>query len=129
MNYNRMIYILIEDSVTEIPQRLQEIDSNYCILFNRKKQKFEVHRSDHAYTYCLTVPFSELDARVIDLVRQQNWQNQQTLLKEIEEHNAKLERQQAAAHRDTLDEMTKDLYRYGKSTEQEVTEVVKGVMY
>ncbi len=129
MLYNQRTHVLIESTVTEIPQRLKEVNPYYYVLLNKKTQKFEIHRSDHNYTYCLTIPHPELDARAIDMVRMQNWQDQQNLIKEIEEHNAKIDRANQISCRDTLDEMTKDLYRYGKSTEREVTEVKKGVMY
>lgn len=127
---DRRKYDLIENSPTDIPQRLQEISPSYYVLFNKHTQKFEIHSSDFAhYTYCLTIPYPELDSRAIDLLCKQLRQNQEALAREIEEHNEKLDRQKAATCRDTLDEMTKDLYKYGKSTVREVKPIVKGVMY
>lgn len=54
-----------------IPERLYAYNPRLFLCFNRHEQRFEVHSLDQEDSYCCTVPFRELDARVLQWV----WQN------------------------------------------------------
>ncbi|MBO5409075.1 MAG: hypothetical protein J6A61_06755 [Clostridia bacterium] len=79
-------------NVYRIPERLREIDSNYFVVRNHEKKTFEVHHSGQAgTTYCLTVPYPELDARTLDLVQKTRISNLDTLISEMDQNNRRLE--------------------------------------
>lgn len=76
-----------------IAQRIKEIDYNYYIVFNTARKKFEIHnKSQGNNTYCLTVPYSTLDARTLDFVNETKIENIQKLMEKIEKNNKKLEK-------------------------------------
>ena len=81
--------IEIKNDVYFISERLKEVDFNYFILYNTKKRKYEIHHKAQSDTYCLTVPFDELDARTIDFVNQTRVENRDRLFKEMDEENKK----------------------------------------
>lgn len=81
--------IEIVHDVYYIAERLKEIDFNYFILYNTKRKKYEIHHTGQSDTYCLTVPYDELDARTIDFVNQTRVENRDRLLKELDEENKK----------------------------------------
>lgn len=61
--------IKIENDVFDIAHRLKSIDSGYFVVYDTVRQKYEVHNTGNiGNTYCLTVPYKSLDARVVDLV-------------------------------------------------------------
>ena len=85
-----MLYEISND-VFFISDRIKEIDENYKIYFNSKKNKFEIHNiGQFGGSYCLTVPFQYLDFRTIDLVKKTLSINGEKLLKEIDLNNKKI---------------------------------------
>ena len=65
--------IEIKHDVFYVAERLKEIDFN----------------SGQSDTYCLTVPYDELDARTVNFVNQTRVENRDRLLKELDEENRK----------------------------------------
>lgn len=105
--------IYVESDVHDITKRLKEIDKGYFIMFNPKTQKFEVHHSEQeGGTYCLTLPFDELDSRAIDYVKKHRIENLKKIIAEMEEHNRRIEIEQAKKFQDTASELAKDIYTY-----------------
>lgn len=77
-----------------IPERLKEIDPGYFVVRNHEKRTFEIHHRHQPHTtYCLTVPYEELDCRTLELVRKTAVSNLERLLAEMDRHNQKLERE------------------------------------
>lgn len=75
----------------DIPERLYEYDNSFFMVFNHKTKKFEIHNLDQiGDSYCMVVPFRQLDVRTVRWV----WQN------DIRMHGKeifrKLERQEKA---------------------------------
>ncbi len=86
-------YLLVDNDVYFISQRLKEIDFRYFILFNLKKHKYEVHSLGQiGGSYCFTLPFDCLDARAISFTLKTKSENIEKLVKEIDEENKKLEK-------------------------------------
>lgn len=84
--------IKITSDVFNISQRIKEIDKNYYIIINTNKDCFEIHNSQQINsTYCLTIPFKELDERVLEYVRKTQCENIDDIIEEIEKTNNKLE--------------------------------------
>jgi hypothetical protein len=82
---------LIENDLYDISSRLKEIDEDYFIVYNLKRGRYEVHqRRQPGGSYCLTVPYGELDARTVELVKRTRRQYREDALKDIERHNAKI---------------------------------------
>jgi hypothetical protein len=130
MHINFKKYKLVESNVYDIPQRLKAIDPGYFVLLNRYTGKFEIHSSNHpTLTYCMTVPFEGLDGRAIELVEKTRRQDNDQMIREMDAHNEKLEKDRDAKFSDTIGEMTKDLYNYGKKTVRESRIDSKGVMF
>ena len=78
-----------------IPERLRELDEGYFVLRNHETKQFEIHHAGQPHnTYCLTVPYSELDERTLILVRKTRISNLEKLLFQMEEHNQKLAKEQ-----------------------------------
>ncbi|HAJ77703.1 MAG TPA: hypothetical protein DCO89_01365 [Clostridiales bacterium] len=86
-----MIYQVIKSDVFDIVKRIKNINPKYFVLFNKTREKFEVHFKRNKNTYELTIPYDVLDARTIDFVQKTRIQNQKKLLEEIEKSNQKLQ--------------------------------------
>ena len=88
-----MFYQEIKSDVFDIAKRIKSIDKKYFVVFNRDKNKFEVHYKRNKNTYELTIPYKTLDARAVEFVRKTAVQNKEKIFDEIEKSNAKLEEQ------------------------------------
>ena len=79
----------VKSDVFNISKRIKEIDRSYYIVFNTSSNNFEVHsESQLDNSYCLTLPFSELDERTLTLTRKTQSANIERILEEIELGNA-----------------------------------------
>lgn len=84
--------IRIDNDVYGISKRIKYIDKDYYVQYNTSKQKFEVHNSSQLVnTYCLTLPFNELDERALNYVRKTQSTNIDEILEKIENDNNILE--------------------------------------
>ena len=80
--------VKLYSDVFDISQRVKNIDSGYYILFNTSNKKFEVHNSNQVgSSYCLTLPFKELDERTLNFINKTKSNNIEKILKEIENEN------------------------------------------
>jgi hypothetical protein len=103
--------IPVTESVYHIPERLKEIDNKYFVMFNTKKQRFEIHHAGQPFqSFCLAVPFEELDARIIEYVKQTRRENQKKLIAEMDAHNAKLEADKQRKMQDEVGYYAGELY-------------------
>ena len=80
----------VESDLFDIARRLKEIDAGYFILC--KRGRFEVHNRGDEPTYCLTVPWSELDAQTVELVRKTRAERAAELFAELERDNERARR-------------------------------------
>lgn len=80
--------IVINSDVYNISKRIKDIENDYYIVFNTSKNSYEVHCSNQLDTsYCLTVPFKNLDTRTLDYVYQTKSENIDKILNQIESEN------------------------------------------
>lgn len=84
----------IQNDLFDIAYRVKEIDSNYYIVFNKIKKRFEVHNSGQKDSYCLTVPYDELDARTLDFVNKTKIENAEKLYREMDLHNEMVKKEE-----------------------------------
>lgn len=110
--------IKIYEDVFDITTRLKEIDNDYFVVFNTEKNKYEVHNKSQKNTYCLSVPFSGLDSRTIDLTLKTRRENIDKLLKEIEQNNEKIEKEANRKTKDLCEFKAKEFFDYSKKHEE-----------
>lgn len=104
----------------DIVRRLREIDPNYFVVFNTKTNGFEIHNSgQYLSTFCLTVD-GELDCRVLQKVLRTRAENAEKLLREIEDHNKKIEQEKLRVMEDETRFKLGEVYDYLK-TDKDLT--------
>jgi len=82
------VNIKIRGDVYNIAKRIKYIDKNYYVVFNTSRRVFEVHNSSQiGSSYCLTLPFSELDERALKYVYKTLIANIDEILIELENDN------------------------------------------
>ena len=84
--------IQINFDVYNISKRIKDIDRDYYVVYDTSKQKFEVHNSKQiGSSYCLTLPYCELDERSLSYVLKTQSSNVEEILEKIENDNKILE--------------------------------------
>lgn len=82
-----MIFKLKSD-LYNISKRIKKIDKGYYVVFNTVTKKFEIHNSlQLGSTYCLTLPYAELDERALKYVHKTKSENIEKILEQIEKDN------------------------------------------
>lgn len=108
--------IEILNDVLFIGNRLREIDSDYRIFYNNKKDKFEVHNIGQVGdSYCLTVPFQYLDGRTVEIVRKTRIENRKKILEEIDKNNEKIEKENQKNILNNAKDQLLELLKYSKN--------------
>lgn len=80
--------IKICGDVYNISKRIKEIDKDYYVMYDTSKQVFEIHNSNQiGSSYCLTLPYIELDERALKYVLKTQSVNIDEILEEIENDN------------------------------------------
>lgn len=78
----------ITHDVYEISKRIKYIDKDYYVVYNTSSAKFEVHNSSQLdTTFCLTLPYNQLDERTLNYVAKTRSANIENILEEIENNN------------------------------------------
>ena len=107
-----MALIKIIHDTFDITRRLQEIDSQYFVVYNTVLKRFEVHNSgQYLDTFCLTVD-GELDSRLIDKVNMTRRQNVEKLLALIAKNNLSIQENLTQKSRDELRCKISETYDY-----------------
>lgn len=103
---------LISSNCFDIPNRVRELDEDYRLYYNAKKNLIELHNIRFKPSFQLVLPYSQLDSRTIDYIRQTRVENILSEIEGIEEYNCNLENK---IINQTLDEMhakSKSLINY-----------------
>jgi hypothetical protein len=82
--------VKIEKDLFSISQRLKEIDARYEVYRNTLASRFEIY-IERALQF--VVPFQKLDARTLEFARKTRIERRMQIMKEIDEHNERIERQ------------------------------------
>lgn len=106
--------ILMKSNVFKIPERIKEIDKSYFVIYNTMIDKYEVHSTENkdGDTYCLTLPYDELDSRSIDYVRKTRVENARIIWEEMKRNNEKLEIEKAKQFKDYIDVTAREIHKY-----------------
>ncbi|MCM1290290.1 MAG: hypothetical protein NC132_04575 [Corallococcus sp.] len=94
----------ITDDLFGIASRLKGVNPCYKIFHNPQTDKFEVHDVSRGAgnTLAFVVPYNELDARTVDFAMFTRVENARKVFREVEDHNCKLQREQAYVARQNL---------------------------
>ena len=102
--------------VYNISKRIKEIDKGYYIVFNTSKSKFEIHNSlQLGGSYCLTLPYTNLDERTLKYVRKTSSANIDYVLNEIENDNNKIKSTEKISAFNNVYESIENLRRENES--------------
>jgi hypothetical protein len=113
----------IETSVTKIPERLEEIDPSIFIVFNVKRDIYELHSLDNkGNTFCFNIPYRRLDSRVIALFRKGDLKNRsiKEILREVDIHNELMEKREQRYRKGELNAMAREVRPVFKKLAEEV---------
>lgn len=108
--------IKIENDVFEITKRIREIDEGYYIVFDTDKGEYELHNSMQPFSYCLTVPYADLDSRLIDLILYTNISNIDNIIKDIDNNNAEIENKSKKQVKEQAEYMVKEIYNFSNNS-------------
>lgn len=114
---------LIETNVVKIPERLEQYDSNLFLVFNAKKQQYEVHSlANRGSTYCITVPYEDLDYRTIELFAKGNIRTRgiKAIIREMDMHNETIEKRREKHRKSNINAMAREMRPVFKKMAEEV---------
>jgi hypothetical protein len=104
------------NNVYDIPVRLKEVNRDFFVMFNTRKQKFEVHCASQPFdTLACVLPFDELDARAIQYVREFSRERTEHLAEEIDRYNEELDRREQEAMIDKASYKCREAFNYLKN--------------
>lgn len=97
----------------DIPARLKELDEGFFVMLNTGTQKYEVwHRGEGNGVLECVLPYDALDERTVRHVRAHRMERRETLIREIEEHNRRLEEEAQRRWLEEAGEKTKETFAY-----------------
>lgn len=115
--------------VTDIPVRLKQLNRAFFVMFNTKKQKYEIHCADQPFdTLACVLPYDELDARAITYVREHSSERLEKIAREIEEHNERLVAKAEAEMLDKANYKMREAFNYLKNNSRTDT-IPREVIY
>lgn len=82
---------LISSNCFDIPKRIRELDDNYRLYYNVRKNVIELHSLRRNPTFQMVMPYKQLDARAVDYVRRTRVDKILDEINQIDEYNQKLE--------------------------------------
>ena len=113
---------LILTDVHNIAGRLREVDPSFFVVWNSRRQKYEVHSSSHqGNTYGYDVANNRLDARVIEQARKSNLRTRgDEIFADIDAANARLEEQIKRQRANDIRGIAEELHPYFRRMAWEV---------
>lgn len=117
---------VIESNVFHIPERLREIDPEYFVVYNHSSKQFEVHHKGQiGDTFCLDIPYPELDARTIERVKQTRVERSKSIWEQIKKDMLRMEIEQEISAQKAIDDQVtpklKEIHRYVSNHESKET--------
>lgn len=112
---------VIESNVFHIPERLREIDPSYFVVYNHSISQFEVHHSGQDETYCLSIPYPELDVRTLHRVRETRVERAEIIWEQIKKDELKREMESSKYLDNEVTPKLKEMHRYVTNHESKET--------
>ena len=108
-----MNYIVIKRDLFNISKRLRFIDRNLRVVYNPFMKRFELQRKSFGeYKLEEILPFENLDCRVIDRVFMSKSIDYETMIRDIDEYNARLDDNRMKENRYVRKNKLKEIYDY-----------------
>lgn len=85
--------IIVKSDALGVIDRIKSWNNKYEVYYNIKNKKFMLYLFENEFkpsVYCLTYPFDCIDERMIEYTQKSEIQNRKKYIKEIEESNALL---------------------------------------
>ena len=117
--------IKIESDVFNIINRIKEIDDGYYIMYNLSNKKFEVHNKYQKNSYCITIPYSQLDERTIKLINETSIKNYDKIVKDLEQNNKKYQEKEINKVKEINDYKIREIIKYSGANTRVVNEAFK----
>ena len=114
--------IKIESDIFEISKRVKDIDENYYIVFDTKKNKYELPRCGQGGTYSLTCPYDNLDSRFFDLIYSTDVRFIDNIVEDIDKNNEIIEKKANATVTNQTDYMLREIYAFANNSSKELDE-------
>ncbi len=111
--------ILIESDVFDITKRIKEIDDGYFICYNLKQKKYELHNQNQEHSYCLTIPYRNLDDRIIDLINMTKVANIDNIIADIDRNNSIVEQNHADTVKSIADYCLREIYSFANNSSKD----------
>lgn len=112
----------------DIPARLKELDGNYFVMLNVKTQRYEIYYGDTGWgTLECVLPFDSLDERAVKYVREHRRERMEQIIREMEEHNRRVEEETYRCWMEKAAEQTKEAVNYLRNRE-DTDEIPKELM-
>lgn len=108
--------IKIFSDVHDVVERIKDIDEGYFIVFDTIKNSYELHNSNQPISYCLTIPYSNIDSRVIDLIYSTNIQYIDNIIEDVDKNNENIEKQSINAIKDVSDYKLREIYKFANNS-------------
>lgn len=104
--------ILISHNCFDIPERIREIDDDYRLFYNCKKNIIELHNLKCKPTFQLAMPFRQLDSRAIEFVWRTRLDKILSEIENIDSYNKNLEERLINKTLDEMHTKTKSVVNY-----------------
>lgn len=114
--------IKINTNVFNIVKRIKQINENFFVCFNLTTKKYEIHNKSNKNTFCYTVPFNQLDYRVLPYLIKNLKKSAKEIFLEIEENNQKIEKQNVNKIKDYANWQIKEIISYANSNSKDIKE-------
>ena len=112
--------VKIDNDVFDIAKRIKEIDEGYFILFDLDKNVYELHNKYQSTSFCLTIPYANLDNRVIDLILYSDISNIDNIIIDIDTNNEDIERNNKNTIKNQTDFMLREIYDFSSNSSKKM---------
>lgn len=113
--------IEINNDVYDVVKRIKEIDEDYFVLYNINKGVYELNHKNQENTYCLTIPYDELDSRTIEIVLWSQVSNIDNIMDEIDKYNIANESNTQKLVKSATDYMVREIYEFANNSSKILT--------
>jgi TRAP-type mannitol/chloroaromatic compound transport system substrate-binding protein len=114
--YRKRDYEEVTEDYSSIVREVKDIDPEYFILQNRHTGVFELHHMGQAdSTFCIMLPFPQLDRRTIDRIHETRAEKFKELIAAMNAKNDKIDRDRQAYFTDYVKWVSKETYNYVNS--------------
>ncbi len=111
--------IKIDEDTFDIVKRIKEIDENYYVVYDTKKERFEMHYAGLCQTFCFVIG-DELDNRAIDMIHYTSSRYLDEILDYIDDNNEKLESKSMETIKSNADYVLREIYKFSANSSKEM---------